>query len=341
MHFRCFCIFLLIKLDLSKFVGSAAGTIYGLINTYAYVRLKTVNHKVNNFYLKIISYTFLALAIIWFIRIPLSQIYEFKFAVDSGTPNYVLVFATFIFLVIRQVGYLVLRINLILNEKVESATEFADATKTQMLKSLNALSLARDNETGNHIVRTQWYVKVVAVKLKEMGQYTDQLSEEMIDVMFMVAPLHDIGKVGIPDSVLLKPNALDADEWVIMKTHTTIGETILNSAIDGDAKHNQLFKIGIEIAGGHHEKWNGEGYPRGLSGQQIPLSARIMSVADMYDALVSARVYKKKWSHEQAIEEIKRNSGEYFDPIVVDAFLFIQDKVKTIASTHADVEKFV
>ena len=327
--------FLLVKLDFSIFVGSAAGLIYGLLNAYIYLRLKSAN-KDKNLYFKIISYTFLALAIIWFARIPLSHIFEFRFAVDSGLPNYLLAFATLILLLFRQVGYLVLRIDLILTEKIAAATEFAGAVQTQMLKSLNALSLARDNETGNHIVRTQWYVKEIALKLLADGHYTTQLNDKVIDAMFMVAPLHDIGKVGIPDSVLLKPDVLDAAEWSIMKTHATIGETILQAAVDGDRKHAQLLQTAIEIAGGHHEKWNGTGYPRGLSGQQIPLAARIMSVADIYDALVSARVYKTKWTHDHAIDEIKRNSGEYFDPVVVEAFLSIQNKVQTIATAYAD-----
>lgn len=328
-------IFLLVKFDLSIFVGQAAGLIYGLLNTYIYVRLKKID-KEKNLYFKIISYTFLVLALIWFARIPLSRVFEFKFAVDSGVANYVLVFLTFNLLLFRQVGYLALRISLFLTDKIDDATMFAAAVQTQMLKSLNALSLARDNETGNHIVRTQWYVKEIALKLMTDHQYTEQLNEKAIEVMFLVAPLHDIGKVGIPDSVLLKPDALDPAEWSVMKTHATIGETILQAAIDGDKKHAQLLQTAIEIAGGHHEKWNGAGYPRGLSGQQIPLSARIMSVADMYDALVSARVYKTKWTHEQAIEEIQRQSGEYFDPVVVEAFLSIQGKVKTIAAAYAD-----
>lgn len=229
-------IFLLVKLDLSIFVGQAAGLIYGLLNTYIYMRLKKANNE-KNLYFKLISYTFLALAVIWFLRIPLSRIFEFKFAVDSGVANYVLVFVTLILLLFRQVGYLVLRISLILTEKIDEATRFTAAVQTQMLKSLNALSLARDNETGNHIVRTQWYVKEIALKLMADGHYTTQLNDKVIDAMFLVAPLHDIGKVGIPDSVLLKPDSLDAAEWSIMKTHAMIGETILQAAIDGDRKH--------------------------------------------------------------------------------------------------------
>jgi HD-GYP domain-containing protein (c-di-GMP phosphodiesterase class II) len=254
-----------VKLELSIFVGQAAGLIYGLLNTYVYVRLKKAN-KEKNLYFKIVSYTFLALALIWFAHTPLSRIFEFKFAVDSGIPNYVLVFVTFILLIFRQVGYLALRISLFLNEKIDGATRFTAAVQTQMLKSLNALSLARDNETGNHIIRTQWYVKEIALKLMAEGPYTTQLDEKVVNAMFLVAPLRDIGKVGIPDSVLLKPDALDAAEWSTMKTHAMIGETILQAAIDGDKKHAQLLHTAIEIAGGHHEKWNGAGYPRGLSG---------------------------------------------------------------------------
>lgn len=124
-----------------------------------------------------------------------------------------------------------------------------------------------------------------------------------------------------------------------MKAHTTIGENVLRSAIEGELEHTLMLQKALEIAGGHHERWNGEGYPRGLSGQQIPLSARIMAVADVYDALVSERVYKKKWPHNQAVEEIQRQSGEHFDPIVVEAFLAIQEKIKQIADHYDDEAK--
>lgn len=328
-------IYLLFELDLSTFVGCAAGVSYGLLNTYGYFRLRTAN-KEKNLSFTLISYIFLALAVVWFVRIPLSLKYEFKFAVDTGLANFILLFLTFTLFITRQVGYLTLRLSLYFNQKIDAATDLSEALQNQMLKSLNALSHARDNETGNHIIRTQWYVKEIALKLMADGHYTDQLNKKVIDAMFMVAPLHDIGKVGIPDAILLKPDSLNPEEWSIMKTHALIGETILQAAIEGDKKHAQLLQVAIEIAGGHHEKWNGMGYPRGISGQQIPLSARIMSVADMYDALVSARVYKTKWSHEQAIEEIKRNSGESFDPLVVEALLSIQDRVKTIAAEHSD-----
>lgn len=331
-------VYLLVKLNLLLYVAALAGLSFGAIHTYAYVQIQKIKPRASNYYLNVIALTFLVGGLVWFIRIPLSMGYGLRFAGDEGNINYVLMFLNFIFLMVRQVSYLVMRINTMLTERIDRASEFANATQRQMLKSLTALSLTRDNETGNHILRTQWYVKEVALKLMATGHYKDELSKELIEIMFMVAPLHDIGKVGMPDSVLLKPDSLSATEWAVMKTHTTIGESILKAAIEGDAKHAHLLKMAIEIAGGHHERWNGKGYPRGLSAQQIPLSARIMSVADVYDALVSARVYKRKWSHEQAIEEIKCNSGEYFDPLVVEAFLSIQDKVKNIAAAHADAQ---
>lgn len=330
-------IFLLVTLDLSAFVGCAAGLSYGLLNTYCFFRLNSSN-KQNNLGFKLIAYTFLAAAILWFARIPLSLKYEFKFAVDTGLTNYILLFFSFLLLIAKQVGYLTLRLSLNLNEKITAANAFSESIQNQMLKILNSLSHARDNETGNHIIRTQWYVKEIALKLMADGHYTDQLNKNVIDAMFMVAPLHDIGKVGIPDAILLKPGTLNPEEWSIMKTHTLIGENILQAAVEGDKQHAPLLQTAIEITGGHHEKWNGMGYPRGLYGQQIPLSARIMAVADMYDALISARVYKTKWPHEQAIEEIKRNIGETFDPVVVEAFLSIQDRVKTIAAEHSDTQ---
>jgi len=335
-----FGIYQFVILDRLHLVAPLAGIGFGILNAYAYFQLKKIERIIadNKSYLNFIALMYMGTAILWFVRIPLANQFGLKFAVDDGLINYVLIFSLFVLLMARQVSYLILRLDLHFKLEVDAASALAESSQTQMLKSLNALSLARDNETGNHIIRTQSYVKAVALRLKEMGQYPDQLSDKKINAMFLVSPLHDIGKVGIPDSVLLKPGSLTAEEWSIMKTQTTIGETILKTAVDGAKAHTELLEIAIEIAGGHHEKWNGDGYPRGLSAQQIPLSARIMSVADMYDALVSARVYKKKWPHEQAIIEIKRQSGEYFDPLVVDAFVSIQATVHNIATNYADVE---
>jgi response regulator RpfG family c-di-GMP phosphodiesterase len=203
------------------------------------------------------------------------------------------------------------------------------------LSTLNAIALARDNETGQHILRTQYYVKTLALRLRALGHYREELSDADIDTMFKAAPLHDIGKVGIPDNVLLKPGRLTEEEWAIMKTHALIGENTL-AATKHDKEQNHLLTIAKNIAGGHHEWWNGEGYPRGLHGQQIPLEARIMALADVYDALVSERVYKKNWTHDEAVQFIIEKKGMQFDPLIVDAFLCERHVCNQIAQTFKD-----
>lgn len=219
----------------------------------------------------------------------------------------------------------------LLNEKNRANTR-----EEQLLASLNALAMARDNETGNHILRTQHYVKALALRLRMMKHYVAELSDVDIELLFNAAPLHDLGKIGIPDAILLKPGSLTEDEWVIMKTHTTIGEQVLNAAEVKHEMKNDVITKAIMIAGGHHEKWNGQGYPRGLVAAQIPLPARIMSLADMYDALVSERVYKKGWTHDDAVAEILSKREVQFDPAVVDAFLLEAENFKAIAQRYQD-----
>ena len=154
--------------------------------------------------------------------------------------------------------------------------------------------------------------------------------------MRKAAPLHDIGKVGIPDGILKKEGGLTEEEWGIMKTHASLGQNVLSAAQMGDVQHAGVLDVAIEIAGSHHENWDGSGYPRGLKGFEIPLSARIMALADMYDALVSERVYKHKWTHEQAYEEIVGNKGKRFDPLVVEAFVHDSDYFNEIANRYSD-----
>ena len=210
------------------------------------------------------------------------------------------------------------------------------AIESGLLHSLNALSMVRDNETGDHILRTQAYVQRLAERLKSMGIYEDQLTPSDIEHMVNAAPLHDIGKVGIPDNILKKNGSLNPEEWEVMKTHAALGERVLKAAnADGD-KSLKVLETAIDIAGGHHEKWDGSGYPRGLAGESIPLAARIMCLADMYDALVSERVYKEKWTHEAACEEIARHKGKIFDPAVVEAFILEKPFFHRIAQQYAE-----
>ena len=218
---------------------------------------------------------------------------------------------------------------------LELAHQKSDYLEEQMLSTLNAIALARDNQTGQHILRTQRYVKTLALRLRTLGYYLDELDDTAIDIMFKAAPLHDIGKVGIPDNILLKPGRLTEDEWSVMKTHAIIGENTL-AATKHDKEQNQLMTVAKNIAGGHHEWWNGEGYPRGLQGQKIPLEARIMALADVYDALVSERVYKNSWTHESAIQFIIEKKEIQFDPLVIEAFLLETDAFNQIAQAFKD-----
>lgn len=220
----------------------------------------------------------------------------------------------------------------------------ADA-EHNMLETLNSLAKVRDEETGNHIVRTRNYVRVLAERLASMGALGETARANFIDVLYQVAPLHDIGKVGIPDQILLKPGKLNADEWEVMKTHAQIGESVLGAAAlstssggDGEEStfRSQMLRTAQEIAGGHHENWDGSGYPRGLAGEDIPIAARLMSLADTYDALISRRPYKEPWAHEDAVAEILRAEGKKFDPKVVAAFLAEQATFRQIAVRYHD-----
>jgi response regulator RpfG family c-di-GMP phosphodiesterase len=219
----------------------------------------------------------------------------------------------------------------------ELVQKMLEHSELQFLSTLSALAKARDNETGNHIIRTQHYVNLLALRLRLDGHYLDELSDSYVKSLVKAAPLHDIGKVGIPDKILLKKGPLTEAEWTIMKTHTLIGESILQSGeTEKDDAQSEVIQKAINIAGGHHEKWDGTGYPRGLTGESIPLEARIMMLADVYDALVSQRVYKKAWTHEDAVEEIKREKGTRFDPLIVDAFIAEMETFREIALTYVD-----
>lgn len=212
-------------------------------------------------------------------------------------------------------------------------------SESKMLASLNALALTRDNETGAHIVRTQEYVKCLSNRLRMQGDYVEELTPDMIEKLYKAAPLHDVGKVGIPDSILYKSGPLTKEEWGVMKTHTLIGESVLTSARSQLPENFgvDVIDVAIEIACAHHEQWDGGGYPHGLKGSAIPISARIMALADMYDALISDRVYKPGWSHEKAVAEILSKRGTHFDPAVVEAFASERDRFQIIAQRHRDL----
>lgn len=194
----------------------------------------------------------------------------------------------------------------------------------------------RDQETGNHVKRTQEYVRVLATQLWQDGLHADLLSPQAIELMAKSAPLHDIGKVAIPDHILLKPGKLTADEFEVMKTHALKGWDMLQRAAHRMGDETDFLPYAMEIARHHHEKWDGSGYPDRLAGQAIPLSARLMAVADVYDALISRRPYKEPMSHEAARAFIEQGSGAHFDPDIVRALQITQPQLIEIADTWQD-----
>jgi len=204
------------------------------------------------------------------------------------------------------------------------------------IRALAHLAELRDPETGNHILRTQGYVREIALSLRRQPGYAQALDDRTVDLMTESAPLHDIGKVGIPDRILLKPGPLTDDEWVVMRTHTTIGARAIELAERDLHQEVAFMDIAKQVSQSHHERWDGKGYPQGLSGTAIPLAARIMSVADVFDALTSPRVYKRPMSFEKSYEIITADSGTRFDPSVVQAFCECFERLKDIARAHMD-----
>ena len=207
-----------------------------------------------------------------------------------------------------------------------------------IILAMTSLAETRDSDTGNHIRRTQHYVRALAQHLKPHARFTSHLTDSAIDVLFKSAPLHDIGKVGIPDRILLKPGQLTPDEFEIIKTHTTLGHDAIEQAEQTLGASADFLRVAKEIALSHQEKWDGSGYPQGLAGDDIPMSARLMAVADVYDALISERVYKRAMPHDRAVAIIFQGRGAHFDPDMVDAFIEIQSEFQAIAQRFSDTD---
>lgn len=185
---------------------------------------------------------------------------------------------------------------------------------------------SRSGETGQHVKRTSHYVNMILLQAQKKGKWADVLSARFIDNVTRAAPMHDLGKIVIPDAILNKPGKLTDEEFEVMKSHAAAGGKIVREIIGGVAEKDYV-DIASDIASCHHEKWNGKGYPRGLRGEEIPLCARIMAVADVFDALVSERCYKKPMSYEKAFDIIESESGEHFDPQVVELFMELKDEI--------------
>jgi response regulator RpfG family c-di-GMP phosphodiesterase len=208
--------------------------------------------------------------------------------------------------------------------------------KDTTIVALSSLAETRDNETGNHIRRTQNYIQALARRLKEHPRFKHFLTDENITLLYKIAPLHDVGKVGIPDSILHKPGKLTEEEFEIMKTHAALGGNAFASAVAGLDISSTFLDVACQIAMSHHEKWDGSGYPSGLRGDDIPIAARLMALADVYDAMSCKRVYKSAISHEDVTSVILDGRGKHFDPDVVDAYLEIQPQFVEIAERYKD-----
>lgn len=227
--------------------------------------------------------------------------------------------------------------NHLLEFEVERRTEQAIVIQDVTIHALASLAETRDLETGNHLRRTQNYVQLLARNLRFHPRFIHYLNHgNRLDLVIKCAPLHDIGKVGIPDRILLKPGKYDSAELEIMKSHTTLGKEAIERAEKGVEIPLPFLEIAKEIIYSHHEKWDGSGYPQGLSGDAIPISARLMAVADVYDALVSRRVYKLSMPHEKAASMIFEDSGKHFDPDIVEAFRSLQSEFQVVARTYAE-----
>lgn len=226
--------------------------------------------------------------------------------------------------------------NHFLETEVSRRTKEIALIQEVSIMAMAALAETRDSETGLHLQRTKLYVGELCEALATREGYQQQLTREIIDVIVASAPLHDIGKVGIPDAVLLKPGKLTDAEYEIMKTHATLGkEAIIKAEMIMDRQETFL-KYPKEIVSAHHEKWDGSGYPLGLTGERIPLAARIVALADVYDALTSERVYKNAATHEEAVAIISEEAGHHFDPVVVDAFRQVNESFKAIARKYRE-----
>ena len=241
-------------------------------------------------------------------------------------------------LVAKQAGDLLRDHNVFLEAEV--ARRMGDNLLIQEISihALAHLAEIRDPETGNHLRRTRRFLRALARQLKAHPRFAAFLNEHTIDLMAKSAILHDIGKVGIPDHILHKPGKLDAAEWEIMQTHAKLGSDAIELAEKDAERPVEFLVLAKEIAHWHHEKWDGSGYPDGLAGEAIPLSARLMALADVFDALTTPRVYKPPMSFDQARDLIVAGRGGHFDPDVVDAFLAIFEEFRAIAERFADTE---
>lgn len=271
----------------------------------------------------------------------LSEISNKKKGFDLGAVDYItkpfemveVAYRVKIHLELRELSKYLENQNQILEAMVLERTKENENLRDVMIETLASIAETRDADTGNHIRRTQLYITQVARSLSAMGHYSTLITEDYIDLLFKTSPLHDVGKVGIPDAILLKPGRLTDEEFEVMKTHAYLGYKALHNA-EILAENAAFISLAAETAYTHHEKWDGSGYPRGLKGEEIPLAGRLMAVVDVYDALISDRVYKQAMSHAEAMKIILKGKGTHFQPEVVEAFEAIEEVILEIKARY-------
>lgn len=227
--------------------------------------------------------------------------------------------------------------NLNLEERVREKVKELSQAQFGTIFAMSKLAESRDPETGEHLERMREYCRVLAEQLARSSDYASLIDKQFIDDLYAASPLHDIGKVGVPDAILQKPGRLTDEEMEVMKTHSAIGAETLGK-VEEQVPGNSFVIMGIEIAQSHHERWDGSGYPLGISGEETPLTSRILGLADVYDALRSERVYKDAFSHEKSREIILEGKGTHFDPGIVDAFIASEENFQEILEKFKDPE---
>lgn len=228
-------------------------------------------------------------------------------------------------------------LNLFLSARVRQQVAEIASAQIGAIFAMSKLAESRDPETGEHLERMREYCRLMAQVLSKTDKYGPVIDRNFIDNIYSASPLHDIGKVGVPDAILTKPGKLTEEEWIIMRTHPLIGAETLRE-VDREHPGNSFIKIGIEIAEAHHEKWDGTGYPYGLKAEAIPLPARILALGDVFDALSSKRCYKEAFPSETVVDIIMEGSGRHFDPDVVNAFLEVQEEFARVRECFKDAE---
>ena len=222
-----------------------------------------------------------------------------------------------------------------LEERVSEQVKQIAAAELATIFALSKLSESKDPDTGAHLERMREYCKVLARQLSQQTRFQSIINSEFITSIYAASPLHDIGKVGIPDHILMKPGKLDSEEWEVMKLHPQIGADTLRAVLK-QFPNNPILQTGVEIAESHHERWDGTGYPHQLKGEDIPIAARILALADVYDALTSQRCYKEAFEHERCRQLIIEGKGSHFDPLIVEAYLEVEQEFIRIRAEYQD-----